>query len=199
MLGTLSRLQIVTGNALPVNEPAWRDPVERSRDRERRSQESDRAKRGAPARERDEGGPRFAPHEGVSDDDHRERKAGNDVEVQRGVGERPIERNEPDGPRHTESGRRGREARSQDPDPDTGPSNPAATQRAACDRVLPDEREDEGHAGDAMRDVQDPGRGIREEPGHDARREERRDRREQGEVREAARHRSDASPRPLAD
>src|SRR5207237_342783 len=26
-LGTLSRLQIVTGKALPVNEPAWRDPL----------------------------------------------------------------------------------------------------------------------------------------------------------------------------
>jgi len=105
------------------------------------------------------------------------------VKVQRGIREWPIERDESQGPRETETGCSDRQSRGQDPNPDPGTVDAATTERTPCDRVLPDEREDERDARDTMRDIQNSGGGVREEPGHDPRHEESRDRREKREVR----------------
>ena len=97
----------------------------------------------------------------MGDDNHRERKAGDDMEVQRRVRERPIERDEPNRPRETESGGGNGQGRREKPDPDPGSPHPATTERTARDRVFPDKRQDEGNPRDPMRDVESSGRGVR--------------------------------------
>src|SRR6202007_2337272 len=79
--------------------------------------------------------------------------------------------------------------RGPEPNQDPRAANAAAAERTPRDRVLPHERENESDTRDAMRDVQRPRGGIGEQPSHDPRHQQRRDRGEEYEVGEPAGHR----------
>ena len=93
-------------------------------------------------------------------DERAERKAGDDVKVQRGVRERPIERDEPCRPGETEPRGNDGQAGGREPDPHARSTNTATVQRASCDRVLPDEGEDQSDTRHPMREVEDARGGV---------------------------------------
>src|SRR2546425_5713780 len=168
--------------------PSESDAVEREGERERCREEADPAYRRAAAGERHERGPRLAADERVYDDERAEGETAHDVEVQRRVQERPVEGDDSRGPGQTKPRRRERRHPGRETHQDSGAADPTPAKRAARDRVLPDERQDKGYAGDAMSDVK-PGRlGFGQEPRDDPGREQRGDRGEEHQVREPPRH-----------
>src|SRR5439155_24096480 len=157
-IGTLSRLQIVTGKALPVNEPACRDPVARlatpiwsktalrANEPARRPSARSAVRRLASVVRAGRDSPRTRTCATTSKASAR---PGDHVKVQRGVRERSIERDESERPRETESGGHDRQGCTEEPDPHSGALNAAAPERSARDRVLPNEGNDERDTRDA--------------------------------------------------